>query len=104
VWTHEGQGGYRMDMAENRYALDRDGRQRLPLPKRIPDQVRRKDLLSREQTASIIGVSPRTVTRYAAAGLMTKYLDDSNPLNHRVVFLRQEAEKMRRFREDADSG
>lgn len=93
-----------MDMTQNPNALDRDGRQRLPLPRRIPVQVNREDLLSREQTARIAGVTPRTVTRWANAGLMTKYLDDSNPLRHRVVFLRQEAEKMRRFREDADSG
>lgn len=65
-----------------------DMRQTAPWPKRAPKDM---ELVTREEAAELSGTTPRTITRWASKGTITKYL---SPRGTRVMFSRAQAEEL----------
>lgn len=66
--------------------LRRTGTPVIPAPEGV-------EMVDRERVAEICGVTPRTVTRWASEGYLTKYEDARG----RVAYARVQAEAMNRF-------
>lgn len=66
--------------------LRRTGAPVIPAPEGV-------EMVTREEVAEICGVTPRTVTRWATQGYLTKYEDARG----RVAYAKVQAEAMNRF-------
>lgn len=75
-----------------------DKRQRPPYAVDYDGRVQESDLITRTEAAELMGVSSRTVTRYALNGYLTKYTDSRG----RIRFSRIEAGAMNRFEPEGD--